>query len=557
MEASSKDRPPMLAPSNYVQWKSRIKRYIDTKPNHELIHYCLKNPPYKYTWADKVVPVSEGSPETTTKRYMENYKNVSQYIRDQLNAKAEAVQIILTRIDNDIYSTVDACPNACEMWKAIERLKPGESINVQDLETNLYWEFGKFTSRDGESLESYYSRFYHMMNELVRNQCDVTNHQVNVQGKAIVNSSPPIYDQEPSMVAEDNEMSKDKEIDKLMALISLSFKKIYKPTNNNLRTSSNTSRANQDNFPRINRGTGHVARECQKPKRVKDAAYHKEKMLLCKQEEAGIQLNAEQADWRDDTDDESEDQELEAHYMYMAQIQEVTPDAADDSGPIFDTEPLQKVSNNDHYNMFAIESEHPEEHIDHDDDDDDNDLANERELLASLIEKLKCEIDDSKNRTKFLEISNKVSLGFNGLIITLRGKQQSKTSEKVVKKDWSSYQDNHLSILAKTLSPNCLITHSTSGKTYTIWGPTNALLEDKSSSNVKDLTPQDLERELEGSRLLVDKQKNELDTERKSSKELKDAMEMAMEGHDECWNTGELLVRLKEAEEAVAVAEYL
>nr|GEZ00954.1 hypothetical protein [Tanacetum cinerariifolium] len=28
---------------------------------------------------------------------------------------------------------VDACPNACEMWKAIERLKQGESINVQDL----------------------------------------------------------------------------------------------------------------------------------------------------------------------------------------------------------------------------------------------------------------------------------------------------------------------------------------------------------------------------------------------------------------------------------------
>ncbi|GKF62630.1 hypothetical protein Tco_0182684, partial [Tanacetum coccineum] len=42
------------------------------------------------------------------------------------------------------------------------------------------WEFGKFTSRDGESLESYYSRFYKMMNELFRNQCDVTNHQVNV-----------------------------------------------------------------------------------------------------------------------------------------------------------------------------------------------------------------------------------------------------------------------------------------------------------------------------------------------------------------------------------------
>nr|GFC91934.1 hypothetical protein [Tanacetum cinerariifolium] len=51
-------------------------------------------------------------------------------------------------IDNDIYSTFDAFPNACEMWKAIERLKQGESINVRDLETNLYWEFGKFTSQD-------------------------------------------------------------------------------------------------------------------------------------------------------------------------------------------------------------------------------------------------------------------------------------------------------------------------------------------------------------------------------------------------------------------------
>ncbi|GJV20744.1 hypothetical protein Tco_1369764 [Tanacetum coccineum] len=424
MEAGGKDRPPMLAPGNYVQWKSRIKRYIDTKPNNELIHYCLQNPPYKFKWTEKTVPVAEGSSETTTEGYMENYKNVSQDIRDQLNAEAEAVQIILTGIDNDIYSTVDACPNACEMWKAIERLKQGESINVQDLETNLYWEFGKFTSRDGESLESYYSR----------SQQATKNRE-----KAIVKSSAPIYDQEPATVTKDDEMSKEKEIYKLMALISLSFKKIYKPTNNNLRTSSNTNRANQDNSSRINRGTGYenqrvvnvvVARE----NIAKDVAYHKEKMLLCKQEEAGVQLNVEQADWKDDTADESDDQELEAHYMHMAQIQEVTLDVADISGPIFDTEPLHKVQNsNDTYNVFAIENEHPkkpesvndiylEEQGDtnitidsldmcydreQDDQDDTDELAQECELLASLINKLKCEIDDSKTRNKFLESSNK------------------------------------------------------------------------------------------------------------------------------------------------------
>nr|GEY07849.1 ribonuclease H-like domain-containing protein [Tanacetum cinerariifolium] len=52
------------------------------------------------------------NPTTTTERVFETYKNVTQDIRDQLNAEAEAVQIILTGINNDIYSTVDACPNA-------------------------------------------------------------------------------------------------------------------------------------------------------------------------------------------------------------------------------------------------------------------------------------------------------------------------------------------------------------------------------------------------------------------------------------------------------------
>nr|GFB07719.1 hypothetical protein [Tanacetum cinerariifolium] len=65
----------------------------------------------------------------------------------------------------------------------------------------------------------------------------------------------------------------------------------------------------------------------------------------------------------DDTDDESDDQELEAHYMYMAKLQQ---------------------------------------------DDEDVDLAKERELLASLIAKLKCEIDETKNRNTLLETSNKV-----------------------------------------------------------------------------------------------------------------------------------------------------
>ncbi|GJT15928.1 retrovirus-related pol polyprotein from transposon TNT 1-94 [Tanacetum coccineum] len=159
-------------------------------------------------------------------------------------------------------------------------------------------------------------------------------------------------------------------------------------------------------------------------------------MLLCKQEEAGIQLSAEQVDWRDDSDDEPDDQELEAHYMYMEKIQEVSSDAAANSGPIFDVEPLQKVQyDDDNYNLFANDKQHPEQpesindtYINEQDntniiidsldmssnrekanqDDEDDSLAQERNLLASLIEKLKCEIDDIKNQNKLLESSNKI-----------------------------------------------------------------------------------------------------------------------------------------------------
>nr|GFB17583.1 hypothetical protein [Tanacetum cinerariifolium] len=245
----------------------------------------------------------------------------------------------------------------------------GESINVQDLETNLYWEFRKFTSPDGESLESYYSRFYMMMNELVRNQCDVTNHQVNVhfllqlqpewqrfvtlikQSQELKTISyHKLYDilkQHQNEVneiraeriartafAEDDEMLKDKEIDKLMALISLSFKKIYKPTNNNLQTLSNTTRANQDNSPRINRGNRYDNQ------RLGNAAGAREI--------------------------------IDKHNMII-----------DSLDMCYDIEQI-------------------------DQNDDNNDLANERDLLASLIEKVKCEIDDNKNHNKFLATSNKV-----------------------------------------------------------------------------------------------------------------------------------------------------
>ncbi|GJS20837.1 hypothetical protein Tco_0449469 [Tanacetum coccineum] len=318
-----------------------------------------------------------------------------------------------------------------EMWKAIKRLKQGESINVQDLETKVYWSLEKFTFTDGESLESYYSRewkkfvtlvkqsqelkivSYHKLYDLLKQHQNEINkirperlaHTANLRalvdqqqpvyhpqnhpnhythnsstklqqaatrnrGKAIINYPLPTYDQEPEMVAEDDALSKEKEIDKLMALVSLSFKK-----STNLPTT--TSELHQTPVEQIrmilHRLTEALARECKKPKQAKDAAYHKGKMLLCKQEEAGFQLNAEQSDWRDDTDDEPDDQELEAHYIEH-------PEQPESVNDIYLEE--QEDTN---ITIDSIDMSTNEETVDQADDD----LARERDLLASFIEKLK------------------------------------------------------------------------------------------------------------------------------------------------------------------------
>ncbi|GJR20831.1 hypothetical protein Tco_0969358 [Tanacetum coccineum] len=114
-----------------------------------------------------------------------------------------------------------------------------------------------------------------------------------------------------------------------------------------------------------------------KPKRLlKDSTYHKEKMLLCKQAEKGVQLQAEQSDWLADTDEEIDEQELEAHYSYMTKIQEV-PNA--DSGT--DAEPLEQ------------------------DDQNDVECDDERAALANLIANLKLDVDENKKDSKAIKES--------------------------------------------------------------------------------------------------------------------------------------------------------
>nr|GEZ35683.1 hypothetical protein [Tanacetum cinerariifolium] len=122
MAAGSRDRPPMLAPGRYPQWRSRFLRYVDTRLNGEALRKCILSGPYKAsTVLVHAVEATDNSPAVVEHTTLETPANMSPENKAHFLAEKEAIHLILTGIGDDIYSTVDACQTAQEMREAIER----------------------------------------------------------------------------------------------------------------------------------------------------------------------------------------------------------------------------------------------------------------------------------------------------------------------------------------------------------------------------------------------------------------------------------------------------
>ncbi|GJR88206.1 hypothetical protein Tco_0212217 [Tanacetum coccineum] len=133
MAAGSKERPPMLGPGRYSQWRSRFLRYIDTKPNGEGLRKSILSGPYMpSTVLVQAVAATEGVPAVQQHTTIETVLNMTPENKEHFLSEKEAIFLLLNGIRDDIYSNVDACKTTNEMWIAIERLQQGESLNIQD-----------------------------------------------------------------------------------------------------------------------------------------------------------------------------------------------------------------------------------------------------------------------------------------------------------------------------------------------------------------------------------------------------------------------------------------
>nr|GEV45905.1 retrovirus-related Pol polyprotein from transposon TNT 1-94 [Tanacetum cinerariifolium] len=438
MAAGSRERPPILATGRYAQWKSRFLRYTDTRLNGDSLRKCILEGPYQPTIVTILtVLATENSPAVLEQTAVETVLTMSPENKAHFEEEKEAIHLLLTGIGDDIYSTVDACKTAHEMWVAIERLRQ-------------------------ESMDSYYSRFYKMMNEMIRNNLTVATLQVNVQFlqqlqpewsrfMIIVKqqhdldtvSYPKLFDVLKQYQKEVNEIRAERIAKSAnpLALVAASLytdpyyetpksyksyptqPKISVPTRSYATTKHKVkeiakpitppseldslgikghslARAGENVGSPVVQQTGiqcfnckefgHFAKECRKPKRVKDSTYHKEKMLLCKYAKKGVPLQAELVDWLEDTDDEIDEQELEAHYSFMAKIQEVHSEQPESTS---NTCLVEKDDSNVTPNI---------PHMCHNDIKNDQNAEDERVALANL----KLDVDENKKIQKQLKKAN-------------------------------------------------------------------------------------------------------------------------------------------------------
>ncbi|GJY09387.1 hypothetical protein Tco_0377572 [Tanacetum coccineum] len=220
MAASSKERPSMLAPDNYAQWK---------------------------------VPVEGDNPGQPRVDREETYLNTTPENEKLIDAEAEAINMILNGIGDNIYSTVDAYPNAREIFVSKQQ---------NDLDTVSFHKlFDILKQHQNEVNEIHAERIARNANPLAlvgatqhypddytqspkpykthahsSRQTPLTKTYATTRnkGKEIVKPPSPQSESASKKDNDEEQAQRDKQMQKSLASIAKHFKNIYRPTKKTL-----------------------------------------------------------------------------------------------------------------------------------------------------------------------------------------------------------------------------------------------------------------------------------------------------------------------------------
>ncbi|GJZ12817.1 retrovirus-related pol polyprotein from transposon TNT 1-94 [Tanacetum coccineum] len=519
--AGTDTRPPMLVENDYESWKIRIHRYIRGKPNGKLIWKSIQNGPTPHPM------VTDPSPSDSTIMPAPRKKLDSEFNEEEnkLEMADTQAEIILSQgLPRHIFNILNQTSTAKEIWDNVEMLMQGSGRTLQQRKEDLFDEYERFRAIGNESIHDYFVRFHKLVNDMKITQLEIPTHQMNTKfvnnlpaywGKYVTNvkqnmdiSTTPYvqiythlkaYEPHAKKTLKKQEQSTSivdplayvahttsapalsspstpspqptaqSPNDALMATMTQianllsGFQKQFPPTNNQLRTSSNSrthatvhdghivtepvQRKAPGNVGNTGargkkvicyncRGEGHVARQCKEPKRKMDSQYFKDKALLMEAKEKGDVLDAEAEAFLADvecTAPYDQPQALTTTNMFQANHEDAY-DSDVDEGPnaavafmanlsstSATNNPVNEVHSNDNQIFdnvdYQIQEMHQEEHLDSDAETeiDDNTIPYHQYLLDTEAQNVPTEVSaDTSDKVSMIAILTDLQTQLDG-----------------------------------------------------------------------------------------------------------------------------------------------
>nr|GFC37508.1 hypothetical protein [Tanacetum cinerariifolium] len=221
----------------------------------------------------QAVEATDDSPAVPEHTTVETSMNMSPDNKAHFLAEKETIHLIFTGIGDEIYSIVNACQTAQEMSEAIERLQQVRNANPLALVATAQANQDPYyqTSR------SHKSHAPSSKPSIPTRSHTTTRHKGKGIAKPITHPSETASEED----IDPEKSQRDKDMQKNLALVA-----------KNQRTVNVAGAKEKVGSPVVQQSGiqcfncmefRHFAKECRKPKRVKDSAYQKVKMLLCKQ----------------------------------------------------------------------------------------------------------------------------------------------------------------------------------------------------------------------------------------------------------------------------------
>ncbi|GJS01401.1 hypothetical protein Tco_0317909 [Tanacetum coccineum] len=185
--AGTDTRPPMLVENDYESWKIRIHRYIRGKPNGKLIWKSIQNGPTPHPMVTDPPPANSTVMPAPRKKLDSEFNDEE----NKLEMADTQAEIILSQgLPRHIFNILNQTSTAKEIWDNVEMLMQGSGRTLQQRKEDLFDEYERFRAIGNESIHDYFVRFHKLVNDMKITQLEIPTHQMNTK---FVNNLPAYW----------------------------------------------------------------------------------------------------------------------------------------------------------------------------------------------------------------------------------------------------------------------------------------------------------------------------------------------------------------------------